>query len=270
MNIQTPRIITNEQCEIANLLVENHNDGKSFENKPYFIIEMTGAKQIFFTLYRHNSVALGYSDPYRYICNLSMDLIESVKKTIEYSNLPILLCTPDNDSPLATRFRNRTPEGIPVIPIGKHKGKTLDAVWNEDRNWVIWFSKNYKNPVTSFGNFKMSKADVELLEQANVLIELFFSDMSEKNRETSKSEYIGQPKTRLNLSVRITKIKEKTDDFGSAYTVVYAEDINNNKLYFYDKQYNLSIGQEISFKGTVIKHIEIVGIKHTYFNRVKF
>ncbi len=269
---RTKNTYTDEQIAQLESLVKTHNEGKSFESS-YFIVDLTGEKQVYFTLYRYAKPTTGFVNPYRYIKNLSIDIVQAVEEILgRASNTAVLICYDDNNNPLLTGFRKRTKEGIPNVPFGKYKGMTIAEIWEKDRNWVMWFNKEYKTkPYTDFrGNLSspsLSKEDVMLKDNANTLIKLFWEEWrrveTERNQEDCKSEFFGTLKMRLEQLFTVTQIKKYDES-----TIIYLEDNKNNIVYIYDKEYDLTIGTQYSITGTPTKHIEKLGKKMTYLNRV--
>lgn len=242
--------------QIDNLLkkVDEHNKGKNFENS-YYIIDLTGDKRVYFTLYRYNKPVSGYVNPYKYIKNISIDFEKVIEKVIGKLHLPILACYDENNNPLLTGFRRRTKEGIPTLPFGKYRGETLEQIWDKDRGYVLWFNKNYK----SDGKYKLTSEDVILLDQSNELVNIFFEELSEKNRKDCTSEFIELDK-RMETELDVYSVKNGK---------IYGKNNEGNIIYFYDKNFEIKEGQKIIVVGRTTKHVEILGRKTTYINRIK-
>ncbi|MFW6226159.1 MAG: hypothetical protein ACOC3V_04305 [bacterium] len=242
--------------QIDNLLnkVDEHNKGKNFENS-YYIIDLTGDKRVYFTLYRYDKPISGYVNPYKYIKNISIDFEKVIDKVIGRLHLPILACYDDNNSPLLIGFRKRTKEGVPTLPFGKYRGETLEQVWDKDRGYILWFNKNYKKD----GKYKLTEEDVILLDQSNELVNIFFEEISEKNRKECTSEFI-ELKKRMDFDITITKIGNGK---------VYGENEDGNIIYFYYEGNDFEVGQKLTVVGRTTKHVEVLGRKTTYINRIK-
>lgn len=249
----------------------------------YYIIDTTGEHKVFFTLYNYIEPKSEYVNPYTYIKNLSIDLEKAVDSVIEKSthkqasggrpvHTPIVLITESNNSPLAIKFRARTKEGIPTIPIGKYKGKTLQEIWDTDRNWVFWFKENYKTQ--NYRDFRgimrkpqLTDIDIALRTQAEELINIFFEELTEKNLTESTSEWVGELNTKQTIQcvIRSSSIVDKTNPISKKK---YVADIQGNRIQFYSSL-DLEKGELVTLTGTPTKHFITLGIKTTYFNRVK-
>lgn len=243
--------------------VENHNMDKSWDFG-YFIIDTTGQYQVYFTLYRYNSRVTTFCNPYNYIKNVSVDLLKIVD-TIKRLPLPVIVNSDDNNNPLLINFRKRTKEGIPSIPFGKYKGKTIAEVWEHDRNWILWFNKNYKTEAyTDFrGQKRMPKLtdeDVLLKQNAEELVKLFWDEMTEKNRQECPSKHIGSIKDKIVIEATVISTRDEK---------ITISDSEGNLFLIYDKNFGLAAKDSISVKGTVTKHFEKLGKNITYLNRIK-
>ncbi len=247
-------------------IVDEHNNGRSFD-RMYYIVDVTGDKEVYFTLYRYVKPTSGYVNPYKYIKNMSIDLEKAVND-IHRLPMPVLVNYTDNNNPLLVNFKKRSKEGVPNIPFGKYKGEPLADVWEKDRNWVMWFYKNYKteqfkDPSVRYRTAKWTEEDILLKEQAEQLIQLFWEEMAEQNRQTSTSKYFGEIGKRTVVDAKVTKIKKNND-----YSTIYLETKDGDIVYIYDKDFKMEVGKTYSIKGTPTKHVEILGKKCTYLNRV--
>lgn len=268
--MRTENICTENLMTELDALINVHNEGKNWDR--YYIIETTGSLEVYFTLYRYNKIVSQYANPYKYIKNISIDIETSVKKVIKNSTIPILLASSDNNNPLIRNFRNRIKEGIVYIPFGKFAGKTIEQVWDIEKNWVLWFLKNYKVGTYTFNGVtrehKRTDADNILIEQAKILNELFWTELTEKNQNECTSNYIGTIKGRGTFNFTVLNTKNVSSDFGDSIVVNCVDD-NGNLGYFYDsKELNLVKDDKIVLIGTPTKHFEKIGKKTTYFNRV--
>jgi hypothetical protein len=157
-----------------------------------------------------------------------------------------------------------------TITFGKYKGKTVEEVKTEDINWLIWVSKNYNvysfsspNPYARLKQSTITERQTFLSEVKNT-VEEYFKSLAEKNRETSNSEYVGKIKEKFHRTLTVVGVSQNYD-----YAIVKAETVDGNRIHFYDKGFNLEVGQSIDAKGTITKHADIVGVQVTYINRVK-
>ena len=152
-----------------------------------------------------------------------------------------------------------------TVTFGKYSGKTIQEIAATDMNWLIWFSKNY-NPFQYNGpnpritlKAETVKARQALLNEATRIVDAYFAEITEKNKQTSISNHIGELKKRAEFTVTIKKIN------GAIVGVTES----GSEIRFYDNDFNLTVGDTVTLKGTPTKHIEICGVKQTYINRVK-
>ena len=157
-----------------------------------------------------------------------------------------------------------------IVNFGKYNGKSISQIANEDMKWLIWFSNNYdvyaNYSPNRYVTLKKETIDYrkQLKNEASSLVESHFETIKQSNIQTSNSEWIGTLGKRETLTLTVKKIKTGYD-----YTKIIAIDENQNEIFFYDKDYSLQINQSIQVSGTPTKHIESLGIKQTYINRVK-
>jgi len=273
-NRRTVNGYSNDLIDQIDSLVEKHNIGKSFEEE-YYIIDLTGRHQVYFTLYKYTKPreGSGYKNPYKYIKNISTDVEKAFKDILSKAGkTPIIACADDNNNVLVSNFRARTKEGIPTIPIGKYKGNTLDSVWEHDKNYVFWFKQNYKAKPYEFNgrliNHKITAIDSMLLDQAQDLIHLFFEEMTEKNRAEDISQHIGQLKQRITIQLTVNKVKMSNRNGEISFEFICLDN-DNNRVRIYSDDSTISTGDVITVTGTVTKHFEMLGRKTTYLNRIK-
>jgi hypothetical protein len=266
----TQNTYTAEQVAQLEALVAKHNEGKPF-GESYYIVDLTGSKQVYFTLYRYRKISSGYCNPYKYIKNLSTNIVQAVSELlVRANNSPVIVCYDDNNNPLLTGFRKRTKEGVPQMHFGKYKGMTIAEIWDKDRNWIMWFQKEYKTSAYAdrFGNMRepiWSAEESVMKAQSKELVDLFWEDWREKKIEensASSSEYIGVLKMRLEGNFKVEKIIVRDD-----YTMVNLIDDKGNVAYTYGNG-DLEVGETYILKATPTKHVEKLGLKTTYLNRV--
>jgi len=152
-----------------------------------------------------------------------------------------------------------------TVTFGKHSGKTISEIAAIDMNWLIWFSKNYDPSQYNGPNSRITlkaetvKARRALLNEACRIVEEYFQQITEANKQNSISEHVGEIKKRTQFTITIKKI---------GYAIVGVTE-SGSEIRFYDKDFNLSVGDTVTVTGTPTKHIEICGVKQTYINRVK-
>ena len=233
---------------------KNIYDGDAF--KTYYVISVTGNRRSYYTLYQHYNVnANQFSQKDHYVCNLSTDLIEAVSKICTGKGLPVVLYINDNFNP----------ERIPAtyFPIGKYKGQSLADVYDIDPNYIIWASFNL--------SVKKNNKKIEMMYQAlNHLRDAHFQMITEKNLNTSTSEYIGTINNRITTDATIIKkFRQQPTDFQPQPNTKYtATDKDGNRIQFYTKINDLEINSTYSIKGTIKRHFESLGVKTTSMNRI--
>ena len=266
---RTQNTYTAEQVAQLEALVAKHNEGKTFDGS-YYIVDLTGSKQVYFTLYRYAKISIGFSNPYKYIKNLSISIVQAVEELlIRANNIPVIVCYDENNNPLLTGFRKRTKEGVPQMHFGKYKGMTVAEIWEKDRNWIMWFKKEYKTSpyADRFGNMRepvWSAEESIMKAQSKELVDLFWEDWKEKKIEENKavaSEYIGVLKSRIEATFTVDKVINREE-----YTMVYLKDSKGNVAYIYGNG-DLEVGETYIVKATPTKHVEKLGLKTTYLNR---
>ena len=86
-NTRTRRNYTDEQFQNVETLVKQHNEEVGFSYDRYLIVELTGNKKVFFTLYRYTKPVSAYVNPYNYVKNLSIDLEQAVADVIKWGTI---------------------------------------------------------------------------------------------------------------------------------------------------------------------------------------
>jgi hypothetical protein len=243
-------------CRITDLF-EKGNEGKS-ENMGYYIIDTTGSKQVYFTLYRFKKSNSEYVNPFTYVKNVTSDFqkLEEMVHKFNSQPIPVIVVGSNNNNAKVREFKGRMIGATPVLKFGKYMGKTIETIWNLDKNYVLWFSKNFQP--------KNNANDYTLYHSAIEYANLFYTELTQTNRDTDTSKYIGSIKDKVTIEAKVTSIKANED-----YTIINLVTIDGDSVYIYDKSYNLSVGEAITIIGTITKHIEKVGKKFTYLNRIK-
>ena len=247
--------------EQAHSLVEAHNasvnpTGAPFceDGRPgYFVIDITGAKHVYFTLYRFNNRVLPTVNPYQYCGNLSTDLLKAVEKVCTHRGLPVILNEDENFNPKLG--------GIPVLGFGKHKGLTIEAVYETAPNYVMWIANKFE---------ARNKQGRALKASAEAFKEAHYQMITVQNQESCPSRFQGALKDRADLTLTVYHVTPgQTDQYGSYSKPKYkAVDENGNLFYFWSK---LELGKDdiITIKATVVAHRELLGKQFTRLNRVK-
>ena len=255
---RTSNHYTPEQLALADQLVAEHNavvnpTGESFcaAGRPgYLMIDPTGRKHSYFTLYRYNNLAL--RNPVQFVQNLSTDLIKAVQKVATHTGLPILLNADDNFNPANvphTCFQN-----------GKYSGQPIADVYETDPQYVIWAANKF--------TAKNRKQQL-VIDTLAAIKEAHFQMLTEQNQATCSSRYQGQIKQRLQFELTIYAEREFHNEWtGGIKTRYRATDADGNLFQFYSK-HRLTKDQTYTLTGTVTRHVEYVGKQFTCINRVK-
>ena len=265
--------VSEADLDEAFALVEKHNaivdpdDKRGYGEKgaSFWIIEPTGKHQVYYTLYRLNHLAINPRCPNpSYIQNLSMDVLEAVKKMATGKGLAIELGGVDTYK----AKKGYTIEGLPFLSFGKYNGKTLDVVYESDPNYVLWFAKNYDPYTYFYGIGKTTDKKLGLRDHAKALADAHFQAIISTNQAECNSEYQGTLKDRREWELTLYGIKV-VEGIGG-YTIVYFKDNNENLFFaYYDKE-ELVKGKTYKFKGTIAGHKERMGKKFTRLNRLAF
>lgn len=267
---RSERNYTEEQLANLNKIVDKHNEGKSIDDTFYYIISLTGQYDVYFTLYRYQKSAemSAYTNPYKYIKNLSIDIEKAVKEIVDRTPFFILLIESDNYNPVyvayVDRFKKRTKEGVVRIPSGKYAGKTMAEVFDVDRGYVAWFKNNWGIKSADYDGKprKLSTEENILISDATELLKLYNDNKIADNKANCKSEFVGTENVRMSITAKVDFVSKNAD-----YVKIYLSD-GDNLFYIYDKNYELVKNDVITLSGTP-KHIESLGKKMTYFNRIK-
>lgn len=244
----------------------------------YFFITV-GEKLAMFTLWRYyypKSVKdMPCYNPYRYIRTLSSNFNIAVEKALDFMG---------NSGKVLRIYDEATVEydySGDIFQFGKYKGEKISEVAEKDINYLIYISKN---------NFKTNSARIkENFTNIDNQVEAYFTAKRERNRANSRSAYVGQEGEKLiDLRVKITSVKiVKIDNetlfynpYASACTVkIKAVDDKGNefKMDFGSRTANYrggdgyKVGDELHIKmARIKKNVEIMGIKTTILNYVKF
>jgi hypothetical protein len=267
--INSERIeLTPTQIQSVYAKVNEHNNGligdKNIFEVPHYVIQLTGDKQVYFTLYRFfppsGNVSANYK-PYQYMKNISIDIMKAVETYATGHGLPIQLWADDNFKPIKAYS-----DDMPIFTFGKYRGCTMEDVFNKDAQYIVWYSKQ-EPYVSRYG--KVSNKDANMKAMAKEYANLYFQTLTEKNREESTSEFVGTIKVRQHMTITIGFMKTYTSEWGDSSIKAFATDENGNHIQFYVNG-NLKVekGNTYNVKATPVKHFESVGKKTTRINRV--
>ena len=90
-------------------------------------------------------------------------------------------------------------------------------------------------------------------------------ERAERARSDAESEYVGQAKDRLDLTLKVTAIYEHAGDYGTTFITTLRDEAGNVFKWF--GSYELERGETYTGKWTVKGHEEYKGVKQTAINR---
>jgi hypothetical protein len=240
---------TEAELDEAKSIVEAHNATAS-DSKSFYIVDVTGRKSVYFTLYRFNH--MGIRNPYTYLGNLSTNIVEAVKKICTGRGNRVELSETDNFNPDFPKSG--------LLNFGKHKGKDLNEIYESDSGYVLWIANKFE---------PRTKHMRDIVQHAKHLSEMHWQMVTEINLAECTSEYVGELKERLDLGLTITFIKKHTDDWlgGNTRYKYTCKDSNGNIIQFWSGKV-FEKDTELNFRGTVKAQREIVGRRTTILTRV--
>lgn len=248
----------------------------NISDNDYFFITV-GKKLAMFTLWRYyypkDIKNMPFYNPYRYIRTLSNNFNVAVEKALNFMG---------NSGKVLRIYDETTIEydySGDIFQFGKYKGEKISEVAEKDINYLIYISKNrFKTNSTRIIN-NFTNIDNQ--------VEAYFTAKREKNKANSRSEYIGAEGDKiLDLRVRITSVKivknellnspyasactckiKAVDDRGNEFRMDFGSKTANYP--HCDNGYKVGDGLHIKI-ARIKKNVEIMGIKTTILNYVKF
>lgn len=224
-------VTSNEILEKYDEIIKNFNSGKNNDHGYYFI-ETSGIKREYFCLWNFNPLAIHKSE--NYVCQLTKSFSSSVDKAIlilENSTKPILIFNDEN-------VHNDDEKGILIF--GKYKGEKIEDVAVKDVQYLIWMINSYYSCGKHLNNSKKVNIMLDIIQ---CHINFYFDQLTKKNKEESKSEYVGLVGDKVNglmlsvISSRIYVNEFKSKSCFNEYVNQYVIAKDNNS----DNQYILNI-----------------------------
>lgn len=257
---EIPEEVRNEAAQLVN----DHNKTADYKAGRAFIIDVTGKHQVYYTLWLYKTDIdpriAGYIKNPTYLGNVTTDLLSTVQKVLSkpaVQGLPVDLYTEDTKHGLIGKTRN-----TPTFTFGKYRGRSMAEVFLDDPGYFTFLAKNMDPKYENTAN--------------NLIIRHFasaaYKDITKKNQETSKSQYVGTINDRFQGTLEVYKIEHKPDQGYGAYTVNKLKDEQDNKFIVFNLEKNfpnVQVGDKVNLKGKIKAHKEIVGIKFTALNYVK-
>lgn len=174
-----------------------------------------------------------------------------------------------------------------TITWGKHKGKTVGEVFNEDPQYIVWLAKEGKP----------RPGQETVFQEIHRLANEYFKKQEEKREEEGYGDYYGSPGDIFEGPIQIKSARYFSGDYGESYGIIakappgggkarywirfYANFNNLSKLFGIDPESDNIYseikrraqdlpGKIVDIKGKVKKHTEWKKQKFTNLNYVKF
>lgn len=223
-------VITDEQLQWAKEEIAKHTDPAKEKDGRFFVIEVTGAKQRYFTFWVYLPKSL--RNPYHYMGNLSLDFETSVNKAIERTNgFPIVI---DVDHTIIGKYYETH------FPFGKYRNQSIDEVYQQDPKYFNWLkTENEKQKMHGKKGFIPKAIEDQIYE----LAQLYIDTQIKHNVETSKSAHSHSVGEKITVPLKIYAAKEHTfEEYPSKkdtkvavdYVTFYLIDENENKYLIYN------------------------------------
>lgn len=245
-------------------LIKKHNDGVDPAIKGNYAIDVTGKHQVYYTFWRYKDIdpkfAWVIKNPI-YMGNLSTNLMSSVEKALQKTPPTVRLSLDADET------RQHLIGKQEVFTFGKYRGEPFYEVYLKDPSYFAFLAKN-QDP--KYSNTETSK-------KIQFFADLYYEEVTKKNLETSKSQFVGNVKDNYQGELTIYKIDEKDGiDFQTQkpkkYRVYKLIDDNQNKFITIDlERYfpNVKVNDKVKLKGKLKGQKEILGIKFNLLNYVK-
>jgi len=248
-------------------MVKNHNEKADPTIKGYYAIDVTGKYQVYYTFWRFKDIDARFAKFIKnpiYMGNLTTDLITAVEKAI--SRVPNVRIDIWSDASKHNLI-GKTKDNI-TFTFGKYRGKTLPEVYLENPGYFAFLAKN-ADP-----KYAGSKMNVAI----QFFSDLYFEEMTNKNRETSTSKFVGEVGGRFSGELEVYNVKVYKNSVNSFTGVVTdvscykLKDADGNKFVSYGlekKMPGIKVGDKINIQGKIKNHKEMVGINFTVLGYVK-
>jgi hypothetical protein len=224
--------VSDEELQKALDILSRNVDPTWNENEwGLMIIGVTGKYQVYYTLWKYSPKSM--VSQLSYMGNLATDIIRAVEKAKriagkqpiyfeQYDTLKGLMGAPSD-----------------IVPFGKYRGKTLGEVYAEDPQYVIWISKNFQS--------RNAKQD-EFLKIAKEFTDNYFRSMADVNRAAETKKFFGNIGDVFEGDVTINKVDKMTGDLGVSFR--FKTETNDNRFQFYIQPKTLAIYFNIPVKYT--------------------
>ena len=256
--------ISKEDWDQAYELLKNHNKTADNPIADYYI-DVTGKYGVYFTLWRYikgRPYSPFVKNP-RYICNLTTEFLSSIKKTLQMpvvTNTSVHAVDDQTRVGLIGKTQAQKSEDF-VFTFGQYRGKTYGEVYAENPSYFVWLVKNTHPKYASGKKFEAQKE----------FVNMYWQDVTTKNRETSTSQHVGQVKDRFTGKLKVYEKAQKNGDFGPYVLYKLTDDKGNKYLAtnLETKFQNIEKDSVIDVNAKIKGHKELLGVKFTLLNYVK-
>lgn len=233
---------TDEEVKEAEEYLEKGIDPNYDWKMGYFYLDISGRYSVYYTFWKET---LKYS---HFISNLSTDFMTAVEKAKKAAGrIPVII---DRLGTKAGLFQAAKSE---IITFGKHRGETIGDIFVSDPQYIVWLSK---------GNYKGN--DPIMIDKIKYYTNLYFETITEKNRETSPSQFIGKIGDKIEIEGDIYGAKKIPSAYNNKIQMhCKLIDKNGNKYTTYDLGTNVKDGDTVKLTAKVKAHNEYLGIKFT-------
>lgn len=247
---------SNEEIEEAEKFLEKDVDPSwDFKKFGNFYIDVSGKYSVYYTLWKYNPGEYHFLPSYHYICNLSTDFKTACEKAKKAAGrLPVMI------DRYGTKMGLWKKENSDVMIKGKYRGWTLGEIFVENPKYIVWLYNQIfgYNP----GDIMYTDNNNERIEKIKYYNDLYWETVTNKNKETNKSKYIGNIDEKIEHTATVYYV-EKTDSlYGEQWKCKLVDDDENRFIVYLKKE--VEKNDEIKFTAKVKKHEEKVGIKYTF------
>lgn len=247
---------SDEEIEEAEKFLEKGVDPSwDLEKFGNFYIDVSGKYSVYYTLWKYKPGGFRAMPSCTYICNLSTDFKKACEKAKKAAGrCPIMI------DKYGTKMGLWKKETSDVMIKGKYRGWTLGEIFVENPKYINWLYNQLFGYIT--GDVMYTDNNKERKEKIKYYNDLYWETITNKNKETSKSEYIGNIDEKIEHTATVYFV-EKTDGlYGEQWKCKLIDD-DENRFIVYSKK-EVEKNDEIKFTAKVKKHEEKVGIKYTF------
>lgn len=157
-----------------------------------------------------------------------------------------------------------------IMPFGKHKGKTFEAIAKEAPNYLLWFLGVY---TSGNENALMKDAVTQIVTPiAQPLLDAIDAAEKAKQDLAAKSQY----QHKIGEKVTVKLVLEKLINCGSfayggavSYLHIFRDENDNMYSAYYSGREQFEKGVQLVITGTVKAHKDYQGMQQTVLTRIK-